>query len=1055
MNEQTPLSKGNILVVDDTPDTLEVLATILSVAGYQVRTAPSGTLALTSIEFILPDLIVLDIMMPQMNGYEVCQALKASPTTKDIPVIFISALNEAFDKVKAFEVGGVDYILKPFQQQEVVARVENQLRLQRLSKQLEKQNVRLQQEIETRKQTEEVLRQSRQLLGSVLDSSLDGIVAFQALRDSQGNIVDFEWLLVNPAAEKIIGRTANELVGKDLLQVLPGNRTAGLFDLYVQVVETGVALKTECYYEHDGIKAWFQIAAVKLGNGFAATFRDITDAYSELRLRQQAELALEQQLHRSQLIGRITNEIRSHLDATAFFETAATQLGQAFGASRALIHTYMSEPTPNIPLLGQYLAPGYTALMNVEVLVAGNPHIEQLLSQDRAIAVNDVYAEPLLENVQSLCQQFEIKSMLGVRTSYQDKPNGLIGFHQCDRFREWTEEEIELIEAIAAQLGIAIAQAQLLEQEKQARAELNRQNLQLQQEIADRIQAEASLRDSEEKFRQLAENIREVFFLHDVQTNQILYISPAFEAIWGLPCSILYQNHDIWFDSVHPEDRDRIATNLQGVFEEDSINQEYRIIKPDSEIRWILEQVFPVRDESGRVYRIVGLAKDISERKQAEEKLRQREEQLNTIVTNISDGILILDCQSRVLFANPAASVLFNVPLENLIDYEWGIPIGQTAEIDLVSSSGENRVAEMRVAQTQWLGDSAYIVALRDISDRKQTEEALRVSEAREREKAQALEQTLKDLKRIQSQLIQAEKMSSLGQLVAGIAHEINNPISFIHGNLNHARHYFQDLLSLVEYYQQAYPNPTPKIQQFAEEIDLNFIVQDWRKLMQSMLVGAERIYQIVVSLRNFSRLDEKELKLVDIHEGIDNTLLILQHRLRGNSVCPAIQVIKDYGQLPSITCYASQLNQVFMNLLNNAIDALFTQPEPRLITIRTSFSQTLKPSGRISMFGTLFPKPDAVKSQNSNAQCPIPDFQFVVIRIADNGSGMNEEVLGKIFDPFFTTKPVGSGTGLGLSICYQIVVEKHKGHISCISAPGKGTEFIVEIPVSQANAQN
>jgi PAS domain S-box-containing protein len=927
MNEQTPLSKDSILVVDDTPDTLELLATILSVAGYQVRTASSGTLALTSIEFILPDLILLDIMMPQMNGYEVCQALKASPTTKDIPVIFISALNEVFDKVKAFEVGGVDYILKPFQQQEVVARVENQLRLQRLSKQLEKQNVRLQQEIETRKQTEEVLRQSRQLLGSVLDSSLDGIVAFQALRDSQGNIVDFEWLLVNAAAEKIIGRTANELVGKDLLQVLPGNRTAGLFDWYVQVVETGVALKTECDYEHDGIKAWFQIVAVKLGNGFAATFRDITDAYSELRLRQQVELALEQQLHRSQLIGRITNEIRSQLDATAFFETATTQVGQAFGASRALIHTYIAEPTPRIPLLGQYLAPSYTVLMKVEILVAGNPYIELLLSQDQAIAVNDVYAEPLLENAQSLCQQFEIKSMLGVRTSYQDKPNGLIGFHQCNRFREWTEEEIELIEAIAAQLGIAIAQAQLLEQEKQARAELNRQNLQLQQEIAERIQAE--------------------------------------------------------------------------------------------------------------------------------EELRHREEQLDTIVTNISDGILILDRQSRVLFANPAASALLNVPLEDLIDYEWGIPIGQTAEIDLVSSSGANRVAEMRVAQTQWLGDSAYIVALRDISDRKQTEEALRVSEAREREKAQALEQTLKDLKRIQSQLIQSEKMSSLGQLVAGIAHEINNPISFIHGNLNHAHHYFQDLLRLVEHYQQSYPNPTPKIQQFSEEIDLNFIMQDWRKLMQSMQVGAERIYQIVVSLRNFSRLDEKELKLVDIHEGIDNSLLILQHRLRGNSVCPAIQVIKDYGQLPPITCYASQLNQVFMNLLNNAIDALYTQPEPRLITIRTSFSQTLKPSGRISMFGTLFPKPDAVKSQNSNAQFPIPDFQFVVIRIADNGSGMNEEVLGKIFDPFFTTKPVGSGTGLGLSICYQIVVEKHKGHISCISAPGKGTEFIVEIPVSQANAQN
>jgi PAS domain S-box-containing protein len=308
--------------------------------------------------------------------------------------------------------------------------------------------------------------------------------------------------------------------------------------------------------------------------------------------------------------------------------------------------------------------------------------------------------------------------------------------------------------------------------------------------------------------------------------------------------------------------------------------------------------------------------------------------------------------------------------------------------------------------------------------------EALQQSTQRERKKAQELELTLSELRRTQTQLIQTEKMSSLGQIVAGVAHEINNPVSFIRGNLTPAREYVKDLLKLIELYQQTYPKPTPEIQQLACEIDLDFLVEDWSKLMNSMQVGAQRIEEIVRSLKTFSRLDESELKPVDIHEGIDNTLLILQHRLRAEGSRPEIKVIKEYGQLPKVTCYASQLNQVFMNILTNAIDALENQAPPRVITIHTSLSQK----------GT----------------APITNRQDVVIRIADNGLGMSEEVCQKIFDPFFSTKPVGSGTGLGLSISHQIVVEKHKGQLSCISDPGRGTELIVEIPVtSKRGASN
>ena len=283
---------------------------------------------------------------------------------------------------------------------------------------------------------------------------------------------------------------------------------------------------------------------------------------------------------------------------------------------------------------------------------------------------------------------------------------------------------------------------------------------------------------------------------------------------------------------------------------------------------------------------------------------------------------------------------------------------------------------------------------------------------------AQHLSTALYKLQQTQAQLVQQEKMSSLGQLVAGVAHEINNPVNFINGNLIHANDYIQDLLNLLQLYQKHYPNPVLEIQQEIQEIDLEFLADDLPKLLSSMGMGAERIRQIVLSLRNFSRHDESEKKPVDIHEGIDNTLLILHTRLKANGHNPGIEVVKEYGKLPLVDCYAGQLNQVFMNIIGNAIDALDDKSAPRIIKISTELISA---------------------SEKSNS---------VLIRISDNGSGINEDAKMRLFDPFFTTKPVGKGTGLGLSISYQIIVEKHHGTLKCISEIGKGSEFVIQIPV-------
>ena len=322
-----------------------------------------------------------------------------------------------------------------------------------------------------------------------------------------------------------------------------------------------------------------------------------------------------------------------------------------------------------------------------------------------------------------------------------------------------------------------------------------------------------------------------------------------------------------------------------------------------------------------------------------------------------------------------------------------------------------------------------------DVTERKQAEDALRQSETREREKAIQLQQTLEKLQRTQAQLIQTEKMSSLGQMVAGVAHEINNPINFIYGNLAHADSYFQDLLQLISLYQQTYPLPPNPIQQAIEEIDLDFTIADLQKLLGSMKVGSDRIRNIVQGLRNFSRLDQARMKPVNLHEGIDNTLMLLQHRLRHPGNRFNIEIVKEYGQLPQVVCYASQLNQVFMNVLVNAIDAV-------------EESRRQKAEGRRQREDEINDSPSSVIKIRTAATRE----NTVTIWIIDNGPGMDEEVRSRIFDPFFTTKPVGQGTGLGLSISYQIVVERHNGQLTCQSSPEQGTTFTIELPIVQPN---
>ena len=494
--------------------------------------------------------------------------------------------------------------------------------------------------------------------------------------------------------------------------------------------------------------------------------QDITYQKQSDAEHQHLSLVLEEKCHKEQLLTRMTRHIYLDLDVPNIFQLMATEVRHAFDASRCNIFTYEEEPLKRCTLFAAHCVPEFPNYEHIEIPVTDTLFFHHLFSQFHPLASSNVLDEPLLKDIHRLCKNNGLKSLLIVQISYQGKIRGIITLEQCDRFREWNMDESKLLEDVAAQMGIALAQSNLLAQ-------------------------------TSEQQKQLTEKSRYL----DLMRNE--------------------------------------------------------------------------------------------------------------------------------------------------------------------------------------------------------------------------LEATSESLKKNQLQLIQTEKMSGLGQMVAGIVHEINNPISFIDGNLDHVRTYVEKLTQLVKLYQKTYPHPTPEIQTQLSAIDFRFLLSDLEKVIRSMTTGTERITGIVSSLRNFSRLDEGEKRGVDIHAGLDSTLIILQNRLRAVSNLPRVEVIKNYGDMPQVHCYAGQLNQVFMNLFANALDALENQRE----------------RGESAKIW--------ITTKHIGAEA--------LIEIQDNGPGISEHVKRRIFDPFFTTKPINKGTGLGLSISYQIITEKHGGTIECRSRTRGGTIFTIRIPIKAA----
>ncbi|MEH2333266.1 GAF domain-containing sensor histidine kinase [Nostoc sp.] len=808
---------------------------------------------------------------------------------------------------------------------------------------------------------------------------------------------------------------------------------------------------------------------------------------------QAAKLA--QAVQRDQVIAKIVDEIRSPLDIETIFKTTTQEIRKLLQADRVAIFSFNPDWSGNF--VAESFAEGCTPLVSVQPAIA-DTYLQQTQGgryvNNQTFIVNDIYQAGLTNCHITLLEQFQAKAFATAPILQGDQLWGIIAAYQNVSPREWQSYEVESLSKIGTQIGVAVRHHKLLAY-AQYQAEQQKTLTSVITRIRESLDLDTIFQTTVTEARQMLQADRVAVFRFDPQKDwEGEFISEDFVPECNSIMAEKVYDYCFGEDFAHLYAQGRvnaIADIYQGKFPGcyvqilEKFQVRANMVAPllkkgelwgllcihqctaprywqPSEIEFtsqIAEQLGVALKQDSYLKQVQMQVVQLAEATERE-KAMERQELLAATIDKIRQSLDI-----KTIFRTTTHAVRELLEVERVAIYrfnpDWSgkfvadsfkdgwKPVVQDQPMIIETfedTDDDNELPRnetfvpIREGEKLW----GLLVAYQNSQPRYWKEEeinllaqvgvqlgiAIQQAELLEQTKRQTLEltQTLQELKQTQTRLIQGEKMAGLGQLLAGVAHEINNPISFIFGNLIHLSEYTQELLKVVKLYRQS-SSILPTIQEQIDKSDLDFLIEDLPKTLESMKVGTERICDIVLSLRNFSRTDEAELKPVDIHEGLDSTLLILGHRLKNNNDRPAIEIVKQYDNLPLLECYPAQLNQVFMNLLSNSIDAL----EEKFNTIQQRYLKLLQTCPRIPL--TIW-----INTQTVNNQ--------IVIRIADNGLGIPEDVRSHIFDPFFTTKAPGKGTGLGLSISHQIVVEKHHGKMKCSSQPGEGTEFLIEIPI-------
>ena len=641
MNKNT-----KILIVDDSPDNLHFLSNILSGRGYKVQRAVTGKLAINAALASPPDLILLDVVMPDIDGYNVCQHLKESQVTRDIPIIFLSVIDEVAEKVKAFNLGAFDYITKPLQAEEVLARVENQLTIQKLQTKLKEQNYKLQ-ETASQLNIRNQQHKSREGYLSALVEIQRILLNFDGSNDCYSQIVNSLGIASKTSCVCIVENNrppigwCNTNFDVDEVQNI-SNFCESLFPRWRQLLVEGnfisslvadLPAEERSVLSSQSVQAILILPIIIKDNFFGfIRFENRSEAIvwqeweielllsaacaiSSAKERLQAEEKLQQELDKSQLLKEISDKIRAEFDTESILKTAIEQIGAALNVSRGVIFSYTSSPALQMIAQAEYLATGYNSIaqnINSELHPLYNPYFSCVLSQDKAVATDDIEKQPLLRDALSRCREVGMKSIMTIRTSYKGEANGIICVHQADSQRHWTAAEVYFLESIAAQLGIALAQAQILQQESLARKKL-------QEEVNNRLETEAALKKSENQYRLLVETSQDIIWSTDTK-GCITFVNSAVKKILGYEPNELI-NHP-FTDFILPSLIVRESSDFEKVLNGEAIyKKETSYLNKWGDSVDLCYSSMPLYDDQGDVTKIISTLDDITETKRVQQAL--------------------------------------------------------------------------------------------------------------------------------------------------------------------------------------------------------------------------------------------------------------------------------------------------------------------------------------------------------------------------------------------------------------------------------------------------